>query len=52
MLSLIWMRRIASPDLAVFPLSMLPHHAPAPQPPHRFGVVIDTYRYGHSAVYL
>ncbi len=31
---------------------MLPHSAPAPQSPRRFGVGIDTSRYGHYAVFL
>lgn len=31
---------------------MLPHHAPAPQSPRRFGVGIDTSRYGHYAAFL
>src|SRR2546423_1544617 len=31
---------------------MLPHHPPAPQSPRRFGVGIDTSRYGHYAVFL
>ena len=31
---------------------MLAHHAPAPQPPPRCGVGIDTSRYGHCAVFL
>jgi transposase len=31
---------------------MLPQHAPAPQPPRRFGVGIDTSRYGHYAAFL
>jgi transposase len=31
---------------------MLPHHAPLPQAPRRFGVGIDTSRYGHYAVFL
>ena len=31
---------------------MLPHPAPAPQSPRRFGVGIDTSRYGHYAVFL
>jgi transposase len=31
---------------------MLPHHVPAPQPPRRFGVGIDTSRYGHYAAFL
>jgi transposase len=31
---------------------MLPHPAPAPQPPRRFGVGIDTSRYGHCAAFL
>src|SRR5207245_436556 len=31
---------------------MLPHAAPAPQSPRRFGVGIDTSRYGHYAAFL
>jgi transposase len=31
---------------------MLPHHVPAPQPPRRFGVGIDTSHYGHYAAFL
>jgi len=31
---------------------MLPQPAPAPQPPRRIGVGIDTSRYGHYAVFL
>jgi transposase len=31
---------------------MLPQHAPAPQSPRRFGVGIDTSRYGHYAAFL
>lgn len=31
---------------------MLPHPAPAPQSPRRFGVGIDTSRYGHYATFL
>src|SRR5438552_9023576 len=31
---------------------MLPHHAPAPQSPRRFGVGLDTSRYGHYAAFL
>jgi hypothetical protein len=31
---------------------MLPHYAPAPQSPRRFGVGIDTSRYGHYAAFL
>src|SRR5262249_15956399 len=31
---------------------MLPHRAPAPQSPRRFGVGIDTSRYGHYAAFL
>jgi hypothetical protein len=31
---------------------MLPTSAPAPQPPRRFGVGIDTSRYGHYAAFL
>ena len=31
---------------------MLPHPAPPPQPPRRFGVGIDTSRYGHYAAFL
>ena len=31
---------------------MLPHSAPAPQSPRRFGVGIDTSRYGHYAAFL
>jgi transposase len=31
---------------------MLPHPAPAPQCPRRFGVGIDTSRYGHCAAFL
>jgi transposase len=31
---------------------MLPQPAPAPQSPRRFGVGIDTSRYGHCAVFL
>jgi transposase len=31
---------------------MLPHQAPAPQSPRRFGVGIDTSRYGHYAAFL
>jgi hypothetical protein len=31
---------------------MLPHHASAPPAPRRFGVGIDTSRYGHYAVFL
>jgi len=31
---------------------MLPQHTPAPQSPRRFGVGIDTSRYGHYAVFL
>jgi transposase len=31
---------------------MLPHPAPAPQSPRRFGVGIDTSRYGHYAAFL
>jgi hypothetical protein len=31
---------------------MLAHPTPAPQSPRRFGVGIDTSRYGHYAVFL
>jgi transposase len=31
---------------------MLPQHAPAPQSPRRYGVGIDTSRYGHYAAFL
>src|SRR5438067_10303073 len=31
---------------------MLPHDAPAPPSPRRFGVGIDTSRYGHDAAFL
>jgi len=31
---------------------MLPRHATAPQSPRRFGVGIDTSRYGHYAAFL
>jgi transposase len=31
---------------------MLPQHAPAPQSPRRFGVGLDTSRYGHYAAFL
>src|SRR5262249_43750994 len=31
---------------------MLPHAVPAPQSPRRFGVGIDTSRYGHYAAFL
>ena len=31
---------------------MLPHPPPAPQPPRRIGVGIDTSRYGHYAAFL
>src|SRR5215813_15308911 len=31
---------------------MLPHRAPAPQSPRRFGVGIDTSCYGHYAAFL
>ena len=31
---------------------MLPHPVPPPQPPRRFGVGIDTSRYGHYAAFL
>jgi hypothetical protein len=31
---------------------MLPQHAPAPPSPRRFGVGIDTSRYGHYAAFL
>jgi transposase len=31
---------------------MLPHPAPAPQSPRRYGVGIDTSRYGHYAAFL
>ena len=31
---------------------MLPQSAPAPQPPRRVGVGIDTSRYGHYAAFL
>jgi hypothetical protein len=31
---------------------MLPRHGPAPQAPRRFGVGIDTSRYGHYAAFL
>src|SRR5262249_32613976 len=32
--------------------TMLPQSAPTPQPPGRFGVGIDTSRYGHYAAFL